>query len=79
MLKAAATDMRYFARSKFLGSLVHKENFGMILQVVFKLGYLFVKGVRESLLSLNEFEEKSQATYCYWFIVCGTCFSLVKI
>ena len=34
MLKAAAADMRYFGRSKFLGSLVHKENFGSILQEV---------------------------------------------
>ena len=74
MLKAAATDISFFGRSKFLGSLVHKEMFGLILQVVFKLGYLFVKGVRKSLLSLNEFEEKLQATYGYWLIVCGTFF-----
>ena len=40
-LKFAATNMRYVARSKFFGSLVHKENFGLIWQVVFKLGYLF--------------------------------------
>ena len=79
MLKAAAADMRYFPRSKFLGSLVHKGNFGLILQVVFKLSYLFVKGVRISLLSLNEFKEKLKATYCYWLIICGTCFSFVKI
>ena len=30
MFKVAATDMRYFARSKLFGSLVHKENFGLI-------------------------------------------------
>ena len=29
-LKAAATDMRYFARSKFSRSLVHKKNFSLI-------------------------------------------------
>ena len=40
-LKVAATNTRYVARSKFFGSLVHKENFGLIWQVVFKLGYLF--------------------------------------
>ena len=40
-LKAAATDMRYFARSKFSRSLVHKKNFSLIWQVVFKLGYVF--------------------------------------
>ena len=31
-IKVAATDMRYFAKSKFFGSLVHKKDFG---------GYLF--------------------------------------
>ena len=30
ILKAAVTDMRNFARSKFFGSLVHKKNFGLI-------------------------------------------------
>ena len=34
----AATDMRYFVRSNFLGSLVYKKEFGLICQVVFKLG-----------------------------------------
>ena len=34
----AATDMRYFVRSKFLGSLVNKKKFGLICPVVFKLG-----------------------------------------
>ena len=42
MFKAAAADIRRFARSKSVGSLVHKENSGLILQVVSKLGYLFV-------------------------------------
>ena len=40
-VKGAATDMRYFARSKFSRSLVHKKNFSLIWQVVFKLGYVF--------------------------------------
>ena len=40
-IKVAATDMRYFARSKFSRSLVHKKNISLICQVVFKLGYLF--------------------------------------
>ena len=39
-LKIAATDVRYFARSKFSKSLVHKEHFNSIWQVAFKLGYL---------------------------------------
>ena len=38
LVKVAAAD-RYFARSKFFRSLVHKKNFSMIWQVVFKLGY----------------------------------------
>ena len=60
-IKAAAADMRYFARSKFFGGLVHKKNVGLVWQVVFKLGY-FVNGGRIPLLSLNELGEKSQAT-----------------
>ena len=36
--KVAATDMRYFAKSKLSRSLVHKKNFSLIWQVVFKLG-----------------------------------------
>ena len=40
-VKVAATDMRYFARSKFSASLVHKKKLGLIWQVVFKLGYVF--------------------------------------
>ena len=54
-LKVAATDMRYFARSKFSTSLVHKKSFSLILQVVFKKR-------RVPLLSLNELAEKSPAT-----------------
>ena len=30
VIKAAAADMRHFARSKFFGSLVHKKNFGLL-------------------------------------------------
>ena len=29
-LKGAATDMRYYARSKFFRSQVHKKNFSLI-------------------------------------------------
>ena len=38
VLKAAAIDIKYFARSKDLRSLVHKKIFALIWQVVFKLG-----------------------------------------
>ena len=41
LLKGAATDMRYFARSNFSKSLVYKKNFSLIRRVVFKLGYVF--------------------------------------
>ena len=40
-VKAAATDMRYFARSKFSRSLVHKKKISLIRQVFFKLRYVF--------------------------------------
>ena len=40
-LKVAVTDMRYFARSKFSRILVHKRNFSLICQVVFKFGNVF--------------------------------------
>ena len=30
VFKVVATDMRSFARSKFFGSLIHKNNFGLI-------------------------------------------------
>ena len=43
-IKVTATDMRYFARSKFFRSLVHKKNFILTWQVVFNLGYLFYQG-----------------------------------
>ena len=50
LFKAAAADMRYFARSKFSRSLVHKKKFSLIWQSVFQVrililsrevGYLF--------------------------------------
>ena len=43
-VKAATTNMRYFARSRISRNLVHKKNIGLIWQVVFKLGYLFCQG-----------------------------------
>ena len=36
-VRGAVADMRYFARSKFSMSLVHKKNFSLIWQVVFRL------------------------------------------
>ena len=86
--KAAVTDIRYFARSKFSRSLVHKKNFDLIWQVAFKLKTFFVSGRRIPLLSLNKLGEVTQTTIIlcnfvnkssYWFIVSGKCFSLVKI
>ena len=53
MFNAAATDVRYFARNKFFGSLGYKKMFGFTY---------FVKGCRIPLLSLNELREKLQAT-----------------
>ena len=47
------TDMRYFARSKFSRSLVHKKNFSLIWQVVLKLEYVFCQVDRDTSL---EFE-----------------------
>ena len=41
LFKGAVTDMRYFGWSKFSASLVHKKNFSLICQVVFKLRYVF--------------------------------------
>ena len=41
--KGAVIDKICFARSKFAMSLVHKKNFSLIWQVVFKLGYIFCK------------------------------------
>ena len=61
-LKGAVTDLRYFARSKFSCSLVHKKNFSLIWQVVFKFGTYFVKRGRIPLLSLSEHGEKSWET-----------------
>ena len=43
-ITGAVTDMIYFARSKFSLSLVHKKNFSLIWQVVFRLGYVFCQG-----------------------------------
>ena len=61
LFEAAATDMRYFARSKFSRSLVHKKNFSLIWQVVFKSGYVRILS-REVGYLLNELGEKSRAT-----------------
>ena len=39
-VKVAVTDMRYFVRSKLSRRLVHKKNFSLVWQLVFKLGYI---------------------------------------
>ena len=41
IFKVVVTDV---AGSKFFRSLVHMKNFGLIWQLVFKLGYLFFQG-----------------------------------
>ena len=46
IVKGAVTDMRYFARSKFSRTLVHKKNFSLIWKVRFKLGYVFCQQER---------------------------------
>ena len=45
LIKAAVTDMRYFAGNKVPRDLIHKENFGVIREAVFKLEYLFSQGI----------------------------------
>ena len=40
-LKGAATEIGYFARSKFFRSQVHKKTFSLIWQVVLELVYVF--------------------------------------
>ena len=51
--KDAATDTRYFERSKFFMSSVQKKNFSLIRQVVFKLGSVFCQ---ETYYTSFEFE-----------------------
>ena len=43
-VKAAATDVRYFVRSRLPRSLGHKKNAELIWQVALKLKYLFCQG-----------------------------------
>ena len=57
--------MRYVARSKLSTSLVHKKNLSLIWLAVFKLGYQFCNRDKIPLLSLNELEEKLQATIIF--------------
>ena len=80
--KGTVTDMRYFARSKFPRSLVHKKKFSLIFWSSFQ--------VRICILSLNELREKLRAAMIlgkfvnkpwstsHWLIVFGKCFSVVK-
>ena len=61
-IRVVATDMRYFARTKFFGSLVHRTNFGLIYDKKFSNWDTYVvKGGRIRHFSLNEHEEISQA------------------
>ena len=86
-VEAAVTDLRYFARNKFSKCLVDKKNFDLIWHVVFKLRYLFCQGrletsfefvrIRKAAILLSEFLNKSQSN-CYWLIVFGKYFSLIK-
>ena len=55
-IKAAAPDIRYFAKSKFFKSCVHKKIFNFIKILIF-----WRRG-RIPLLTLNEFGEKSRVT-----------------
>ena len=66
-LKAAATDTRYFARSKLFESLVHKKSFGLIWRVVFKLGYLFCQGRQDTTFEFQWTRKKvASDNYCRW-------------
>ena len=57
MFKVAATNMRYFARSKLSGSLVHKKKLVWYDNQFLSYDTYFVKRGRVPLLSLNEQEE----------------------
>ena len=48
LVKGAATDMIYFARSKCSWSLVHKKIFSLIWPAVFKLGYVFCQDRKDT-------------------------------
>ena len=67
-VESAAIDMRYFARSKFSRSLVHKKNFSLILydKQISSQDTYFVKKGRITPLSLNEFGEILQATIMFF-------------
>ena len=86
--KVAVANMRYFTRSKFSRSLVHRKIDDLTWQVVLKLEYLytFMKGVSIRLLSLNKVEEISKTTIIqctfirknsYGFIVFVKCLCLM--
>ena len=73
-MKGAATDVRYFARSKFSRSLVHKKNVkrGTLLSFN-ELG----EKSRETII-LGKFTSKPKSN-SHWLIFFGKCLSLVKI
>ena len=52
VFKGAVKDIRYFARSKFFMTLVHKKNFSLIWQVVFKF-LEFISHLNKAILYVN--------------------------
>ena len=54
--------MRYFARSKFSSSLVHKKNFYLDVTSILQIGILILAKEVGYLLSLIKRGEKLQAT-----------------
>ena len=93
LIIVAATDMRYFAGSKFSKRLVNKKKFwlDMTSNLQVRIFILLSESGRIPLLSLNEFGEKSLATIILgtfvnkpksntnWITVFVKSFSLVKI
>ena len=82
-------DFRYFARSTFTRSLVHKKHFGLMWQKIFKLEYLFCQRRQDTspefdlnwsqaTVFLVNFVNNPKSKSC-WLIFFGKCSSLVKI
>ena len=60
LLKAAVTIIRYFARSKFSTSFVHKKSFDLIWNVSFKLKYLFCQGRQVRIQHLKKVSQTNE-------------------
>ena len=52
-IKFSARNIRCFARSKFVTSLVHKKNFGLIWHVIYKLEFSFCQGRKDTSFELE--------------------------